>query len=519
MAEENMANTSGNGDNSSFSGYSYEQLCAMLANAKADPMHTAADALTKAQTDLSALAEELKAHVDNVQWSGKGAEAFRKWGHDMANETHRMAEYVKDAGSAIGNVGTGINAGKSKLPPAAEMCYVDPKLDQASKAPVEQKRQAAIQALEAVDSHYTASLADFGKLKEPNFPPLPGGLGYDDGPEVRIGAPAPGGGFAAGDEVAARRSPYVSHPTGHDNVLNPSGENGSNTPMGSDTPASHPTGTHIDSTATLPSHEGTRTHPSTPLPDGDTRVHPSGVDRLPTVPVPPTAPRVPSSEKSRTLPTLPRTLPTTPGTLPTEPLPGQKYPQGEPRASRTAVPVTGMRDEVVGGLPGRAGSPPAAARLPRGTVIGAEPLPGARGPIGTGGPGASGPEAVGGQGGGARRFAQGNVVGQESNALARGPMGAGMHPVSGAGGTSGSRGTMRRLASEPGGIARAPRSGQGRTEFTTGGTGLVREAHLGDARSARGTGRDRQREQRNRQAEQEGSSTDTAQRTAPPVIE
>ncbi|CAL9451560.1 hypothetical protein SUDANB106_02478 [Streptomyces sp. enrichment culture] len=146
--------------------------------------------------------------------------------------------------------------------------------------------------------------------------------------------------------------------------------------------------------------------------------------------------------------------PTTPPVAPSGPV--HRTGQLQPHSAATVrPPVNGggggvpprspARDGILGGTPRQVGSPPAGTGTPRGTVGGD------RAPVG---------RPVGGFPGAANGSS---------------PTGRGMHPG-------------RPMVPQPGGTAAGPRmgSGRGRTEFTPGGTGLVRGS---TASGAAGVGR------------------------------
>lgn len=529
-----------------FDGYTFEQLTAMLAGAKEGPLFHASETLKLVHEDIKGIGEEIKAHVAHVKWEGEAAHAFRTWGGQLVLQTTAMADYAKAAGDVMNVAGEGLTKGKSHMPDAvSKLCSTNPDTVELRTCSDKDKHTAAVQAMTTVDSYYTTAVTDLGKLKEPNFPPLPGRLSYGDEPEYEIptgSSPAGSGGSGTGNaEVAG--APFAS---GADRItpggVAHAGESGSNGQAHIPTSAEHAPGTRIDHTTTLPSPETTTTPPA-PTPVPDSRVHPSGHAPLPVPSMP--IPGVPSVPPARTLPNT-----GIPGRLPGEPMPPApstgspgrvpttRYPSGPGVVPVTPgrIPRVGMNDGVVG-MPARPSNPSETPRLPRGTVVGEERSLGAsRGPV------AGGPMGMGGHGfgtgatgmpngGSARRIAtepggvvgspresgvngqrlpKGTVAGEERNALARGPVGMGLTPVAGNERPSARNSEGRRLASEPGGdIARQQTRGTGRSEFTTGGSGLVREGQ------AAGSLRNRPRKQVNNEETGSGGQ----RHTVPPVVE
>ncbi|WKK25555.1 hypothetical protein QZH56_08140 [Streptomyces olivoreticuli] len=411
-----------------------EELYAMVAGGQPKQINDAADALLKAFTDINDLGGELQAHVERVKWEGEGGEAFRNWGAELAKQTLKLADYTLKVGINIGFAGQSLGEAKSSMP-AVEPCYADAAKEKARLDGAESNRQEAIKAMERLDSYYRTVHTDVAGLEEPKFPRLPAGLvpvyqGYErpDGASASTGGAAASGGAgsnafmptADGVGAAARHEP--SHPSGE-------GRYGS---TGAVPGADRPAQTAIDAVALPQAPDNVTRHPVTHLPVD--RPDPRG----PVMPGP-LVPAMPSGSQRGI--EVPRT-----------PAIGRPEQVSTPRPE--GIPRAGGRDGIVGGMPARSGSQSAVPRLPRGTVVGEERT--VNGPqAGT----AAGPRGTAGAPG----------------ARTGGPMGMGGHPVGG--GTSGPRNAYagRRLATEPGGTAgglRAPR--EGRSEFTQGGSGLVR---------------------------------------------
>ncbi|KOG88316.1 hypothetical protein [Streptomyces varsoviensis] len=404
-----------------FDGESHEQLYNMISGAKPSLFSDAEEALNKAHTDIAAIGEEFKAHVAHVQWEGEGADAFRAWGDEMAKQTLVMAEYTKGVGHWIGHAGKGLSAAQSAMPPVADLCFVDPKMDAKRRLSADKKLDEAIQALEKADSYVTVAQEGLDGLKEPNFPILPstvlGDGGYErplDGTQPGTVASGGGGGFTNPTSVhhtiavsGGTDSPTRSHHGGAGGIhqLAETGRHGVES-----------SGTVIDSTVTAP-YPDTAKHV---VPDHTGPTNNTG----PLVPGP--APAMPSG------PTSPR------GTAKLTAGRNSGLPEKSVTTPRSAaVPRAGKSDGIFGGTSVERPTQSTGPRLPRGTVIGEERTPMSRAPMGAGGYGAG----------------------------------------SGRTGTPSSNVPGRRLASEMGGSAGAPRpSREGRSEFTQGGSGLVRGA-------------------------------------------
>ncbi|MGW1073171.1 hypothetical protein [Streptomyces sp. NPDC002537] len=97
----------------------HEQLQAMVEHADVHRVTVHAIKLQGAANAITRLADDLKKHMDHVHWQGEGGEAFRTWGSDMANATHRLSLYA-------GNAGTWINYAATTLGSATRMPKVSP---------------------------------------------------------------------------------------------------------------------------------------------------------------------------------------------------------------------------------------------------------------------------------------------------------------------------------------------------------------------------------------------------------
>ncbi|MEU5421310.1 hypothetical protein [Streptomyces sp. NPDC020667] len=467
-----------------FDDATHEELYAMVAGGQPKQINDAADALLKAFTDINDLGGELQAHVERVKWEGEGGEAFRKWGAELAKQTLKLADYTLKVGINIGFAGQSLSEAKSSMP-AVEPCYTDAAKEKARLDGVESNRQEAIKAMERLDSYYRTVHTDVAGLEAPTFPALPPGLTpWFKDYERPDGASAPAGGTSAGGGAGGHRSmPIVGGVSGTaGNGSSPAHLSGEvrhgelGTALGIDRPAH----TAIDS-VTLPSSPDTATSHVVPRSPAD-GLGPRG----PVVP----GPSIPamSYEPQRGI------------EAPRGPAVGRPEKVSMPRPE--ALPRNGGKDGIVGGMPARSGSQSATPRLPRGTVVGEErtvngPQTGAT----------TGPRGVAGTG-----------------ARTGSTMGMGGHPVGGS--TLGPRNGYagRRLATEPGGTAGGPRAPrEGRSEFTQGGSGLVRNQPPGvmphSGANSSGGSRRRSSSRPDYLVEDEETWTRGRGNVVPPVIE
>lgn len=538
---------------SKYEAMSHYRLYQIVQGADSTKLSDASSALMAAWTDLTAIADEMRAHADNVKWKGEGADAFRDWVEELSKQTLSLASYTWGVGNNIGVAALGLADVKSSIPkptsPGAKlvpMCYVDEEKEKA-RLKNEPDRQEAIKQIAKLDSYYETAHSYLDKaLVEPNFPVLPKELvqgGGREGGETPLGASSSVATTSAGPSAAyAAPLSAASHSvTGPKAAPVHPAEVSPHTPVTphgggviSGVGIPDPTNTAIDSVKAPPA--------------------PNTINRPSTLPPMPDVPNVPSN--GPTMPPVtgfpgPRpVIPTGPPVSRTAPIPGPgqlgKLPPTAPSTPRTSSvpPRIPTNDGIVGGK--RNVGPTNAPRIPRGMVVGEEPhAPMARGPIGPGGyfnhgptpAGANGPgRRLGSEPGGmvdrpkgtnpaARGLPRSTVVGEERGVLPRGPLGAGVHPVDGSVHAPGGTGSGRRLTSEPGGVMGGPRvPREGRSEFTQGGSGLVRGNH-GPAAAPHSTSLPHNGNQRNAGArpdyleEDEETWTGGRRNTVPPVIE
>ena len=464
-----------------FDDATHDELYAMILNADPSQLNDVGTALAKAFSDINAIADELKAHVEHVKWDGDGGDAFRTWGHEVAKQTYKMADYTLSVGVLMGVAGQGLSEAKSAMPKPENINYIDPKKEKAKKDSAEPDRQEAIRQMEKLDSYYRTTYSDIDALEEPNFPPLPPGALSISGGEHQIpDGPSPSGAgatnFGNADHLALPSTGGLSN-RGMDST--PSRDEAVSI-KGAAVPDL--AGTDIDSTVTTSSpdvvNESRATVSTHYVPPGQ-RTGVPGPDTLigprPLLPSVPPSIRVGESVRA----------------------PVGGYSEGTLTTPRGGIPRIGVNDGVVGGTPAPTSGQATAPRGSRGPVVGEERSPMGRAPtaasgngFGSGNPGtrnsdtgrrrASEPggvvdsprvsNSVTGQ-----RLPQGMVVGEENGVAGRGSMGSGPHTIATGVRTSGSSAPGRRLASEPGGIGGVQRvQSEGHSEFTPGGSGLVR---------------------------------------------
>lgn len=509
----------GNGE---FDGLSVENLRAMLANADPDKLTAAGTALGDAGPKILDIGSDLRRHVSRVDWTGEGGSAFREWAHDFALEVMRFGQFTSTVGQHVAQAGQALSETKSAMPesraPGPRAAHEDPAAQEAEQREAEEARHQ----MERLSSAYRAAQETMAAAPEPQFKTLPGPL-WDPVETLERRYPSESAGSSASDSAA---------------IQSRSSQEQVNAPAATDRAETEPslhqaTGTHIDSTATLPDPEA-KAPPRTSMPPADQPRQPGPVV-MPSPPVgPSTAPRRPTTPVTgKSMPRLPVTERVTgPGGAP-------------PR--RLLTPRGPVENDVVGGQQRRLGPSP---RLPRAMVVGEESGHMSRGPGGGGGhpmaratgvpgtegmapgrrlasePGGpvSGPRMPNSGVTGARQ--RGVAIGEENGSHTRGPV-SGAAPSGGSNAASDpsrDSGRGRRVASEPGGSIADPRSSSRRgAAFTRGGTGLVRsgqaEGQESSASEASGANRRGPESRQGHAVVDQGAWELGRQDALPPVIE
>ncbi|MEU8549635.1 hypothetical protein AB0C81_22040 [Streptomyces roseoverticillatus] len=455
----------------------HQKLQAMVEHADVHRVIAVGLKLNGAAQAIKKLGDDLKKHMEGVVWSGEAGEAFRRWGHSMANETIRLSEYVKKADEWMGYASTDLGSatrmpkyspedratvdawlknhplalGKVPMPglePLGGNNLVSggPTQKEAYDAQkrLEDNHKAAAGLMKALSESYDQTGTQLLRAVRPNFQPMPdkvmprkgreSGLGDESLPDT--GEASMGGGGAAG----AAASGYAS---GASAGAGPGGER----PLGTARepvrrPALDLSG-GVDTPVRVPAPHTDR--PPVALPD-------AGKPQLPVphVPVPnwPGPTRRPDPDRRPGAPFPGRVQQPAPR-IPLPPTRGA----GPERRPDTRVPNM-PRDGIVGGRPTPRG--PSVPTQPPGrtAVFGAEPSP-------------------------RQSQTRPPMVPGTSFGGVPGPTTA----VPGAGGTG------RYRVTEPGGVVgsggpgRSPIGG-GSTHFTPGGTGLVRGGTAGEGSGA-----------------------------------
>ncbi|MFD8457439.1 WXG100 family type VII secretion target [Streptomyces antimycoticus] len=492
----------------SFEHASFEDMLAMVEGTDEQEIIRRGNALTKAQSEIEKIGDELKKRVGRVTWKGEGGDAFRNWGDDFANQALKLASFAGSVGTAMETAGQALSEVKKSMPerPAgSQVCYADQEKEKKRLEGLDKARDEALPQMYKLASYYRMSQETIAgsQENEPVFKPLPSQMIPDTsvgGGQESYGSPS----VSAGTVHTAPASVGTTHPVADPSTVTPGSPahfSPAHVSPGHVTAPSIPenpghvtvpdaTHTNIDTvkpsppTTTapqLPTHGGP---PVTPVADGP------GPVGLPVSP-PPTV--RPTSDMGRIGPTVGKVNPTV-GTGGTKgPISTSRLPNGptEQINGRPTNPVRADRS-IVGGMQNHQAGTNQGTRQSRGTVIGREPA----GPVG--------------------RVSQGAGPGLPAAGRPGGVIGAG--PNRGASASTRAEGTARRTSEL--------RTGG---EFTPGGSGLVRGTAEGRApgvpgaaASGRGEGQKRQRAEGREAPDQltEGEETWNEGRrgTVPPVI-
>ncbi|MFE9008941.1 hypothetical protein ACFYOY_43695 [Streptomyces sp. NPDC007875] len=505
----------------SFEHASFEDMLAMVEGTDEQEIIRRGNALTKAQSEIEKIGDELKKRVGRVTWKGEGGDAFRNWGDDFANQALKLASFAGSVGTAMETAGQALSEVKKSMPdrPAgSQVCYADQEKEEKRLESLKKVRDEALPQMYKLASYYRMSQETIAASQEnePVFKPLPSQMIPDTsvgGGQESYGSPSVSGGGGH----TAPASVGTTHPAVDPSTVSPGSPahfSPAHVSPGHVTPPSIPenpghvtvpdaTHTNIDTVKPSPP---TTTAPQLPT-DGGPPVSPvtdrPGPVGLPASPPPTVGPTTGMGKVNPTVgkvnPTVGKANPTVGKVNPTVGTGGTKGPVTAPRLPNGPTeqingrPINSVRDRsIVGGMQNHQAGTNQGSRQSRGTVIGREPA----GPVGRAGPGAGPGLPTAGRPGGV--------------------IGAG--PNRGASASVRAEGTARR-ASEL-------RTGG---EFTPGGSGLVRgqaegraPGAPGAAASGGGEGQKRQREEgRNapdQLTEDEETWNEGRRGTVPPVI-
>ncbi|MEH6375724.1 hypothetical protein V7793_15500 [Streptomyces sp. KLMMK] len=447
----------------------HEKLQAMVEHADQHRVIAIGLQLNGAAQAIKKLGDDLKKHMEGVVWSGEAGEAFRKWGHSMANETIRLGDYVKAVNKWMGYASTDLGSArrmpkyspedkatvdawlkkqtlplKEVPPPWLQGLKPDSPLDSPThkeaydaQERLKENHKAAAALMKALAESYDQSGTQILRVARPNFRPMPPQVmptkqtPLDPNEYVDL----PGGGSGATSPGAAARVLLAGYTGG----------------------ALAGGGVHDASMPSAPTERFVR------RPELDLS---GGVDAPPRVPIlQPDRTSVTPSDAGK--PQIP---------MPHVPVPGWPGPDRRPDSGRRpggALPERGGQPVPRVPTPGPGAGTTRMPSLPRDGIVGGRPTP--RGPsVPTQHPG---------------RVPVFGAEPSQRQGQTRTPMvpGASFGGAPGPSIGSPGAGVGRARATEPGGVVgRRPGQSPGRgvsADFTPGGAGLVRGGAAGESRT------------------------------------
>ncbi|MGK5497458.1 WXG100 family type VII secretion target [Streptomyces sp. URMC 125] len=450
-----------------------EEMLSLVDDGKPGEIGEAADELWKAGGKIREVGEDIRKHIDKVDWEGEFGDSFRDWGRKLSKNTLLLADFTEKASTQLKAAGVGLANVQSSMPKRDAAVMAAPRLE--SIPPEERNesnekyklakkkeddRQEAINQMNRLASYYKVSHDNMQGLEEPEFGPMPN-VGMPPAPPPESGdGPVPGGGggsaspgFGGGGIVSGATA---SGSSAAGAGASPSGAGAPGSVDGMPAPR-EPVRTDLNTVGPVappaPADTGPRAPvapsgggPATPGPvlpgpvpapvhRGGGNLKQTGASRVPAAHAPGQSGAGRAGGSS--------TVPPANGQA-VRPVTGA----GGPGGGSQGTPPMGRGGGIIGGTPQQGGGTPAGSRIPRGTVVGAEHGMAGRPLAGAAGAGAIG-AGTGGTSGGHRP---------------------------GAGTAGGAVGTPRSAPGQ-GGVARP---------FTPGGTGLTRDGATGGGRAPAG---------------------------------
>ncbi|GGY01709.1 hypothetical protein [Streptomyces minutiscleroticus] len=274
----------------SFEGHRLNDMIDLVESANPADLESAGEALWNARTAINEAAEELKGHIERVDWEGEAGDAFRTWGSQLVKDTQKLAEYADAAGTQIAAAGTGLASVRSSMPPRDNRS--DPKTvddipkdkrvesndEYTAAVKAEKHRQEAINQMNRLASFYKVSEEALANQEPPVFRPM-GNVGVPR-PERPRDWRGPGAAQEGATAGSVRETDSVVRYASHSAMGDPD--------LGRDTPPlqeakegiTYPdraVGTEINSVGTLPQE----TRPATSAPSVTTSGGSSGGTAIP----------------------------------------------------------------------------------------------------------------------------------------------------------------------------------------------------------------------------------------------
>ncbi|WP_410536080.1 hypothetical protein [Streptomyces sp. KL2] len=422
-----------------------EEMFSLVDDADPADIENAADTLWDAGGKIRQIGDDLKKHIDKVDWEGEFGDSFREWGRKLSKNTLLLADFTEKASTQLKAAGVGLSMVRSGMPerdpavmaaPRLESIPPEERVESNEKYKLAKKkeddRQEAINQMNRLASYYKVSHDNMKGLEEPEFGPMPN-VGMPPAPPIRINPSPSAGGDTSVSAGHGNGGGTVGDTQAVGAGLSPSAPGGRGFVEGAYEPR-EPVRTDLNTVAPVsppaPADTGPRTpaaptggggpvtpgpvlpgSPPVPTHRGGGNLRQVGTSRVPTTHAPGQEPGRPGTGRAGG----PSTVPPANNTNP-RPVTGSAPPAG--RAPTATTPPMGRGGSgIFGGTPQQGQGASNGPRLPRGTVVGAEHGMAGRPPAGAAGTGAIGsgrgggvfgtPRSASGQGGVVRPFTPG----------------------------------------------------------------------------------------------------------------
>ncbi|MET8569179.1 hypothetical protein [Streptomyces sp. NPDC004783] len=423
-----------------FENHRLNDMIDLVEETNSEDLESSGKALWDARDAISDAAKELDGHIEKVHWVGESGEAFRKWGRSLVTSTYGLSKFAGGAGDQLTAAAVGLAAVRKAMPqrdtrPESKALrpeqlptpkQVEGNADYAEAVRVEKDRQEAINQMNRLSSYYAVAREQLIALEPPEFKTMP---------DVGVPKPEPSdeGYFGGhGGVTEAHRTSSVTGTASHQSPVAAVGRaemhDSSDVPLRPTDvarPITEPdaaVGTTIDSVGTLPPLTPPAPGdiaPTVGIPGGANSANNNGFGNNYGLPVAnvaarkgtsgPVGPRGPVTAQGRAstagvnnvgpgrtvsgpvaqtgraaatgqaiakgATSGAKSLPMGPGVTG-----GTARPTGSPPPRGGRVTGAGNANGVVGGRPVSGAGTPAKSgpRVPRGTVVGAESVPGSR---------------------------------------------------------------------------------------------------------------------------------------------
>ncbi|URN13367.1 WXG100 family type VII secretion target [Streptomyces radiopugnans] len=182
-----------------------EEMFSLVDDADPADIENAADTLWDAGGKIRQIGDDLKKHIDKVDWEGEFGDSFREWGRKLSRNTLLLADFTEKASTQLKAAGVGLSMVRSGMPerdpavmaaPRLESIPPEERVESNEKYKLAKKkeddRQEAINQMNRLASYYKVSHDNMKGLEEPEFGPMPN-VGMPPAPPRYRRKPVPGG--------------------------------------------------------------------------------------------------------------------------------------------------------------------------------------------------------------------------------------------------------------------------------------------------------------------------------------